>query len=250
MLHRLTSAASIPPSVNQRKIIVLQSFGHELWIHDGSEIMGAAGFHYPTRMAVIRLSRGGLWIWSPTALSDELGRAVDALGPVQALIAPNTLHHTFMGEWSAAYPEAQIYLLPELAGKRLDLNVAEALSDRPAALWAGDIEQVVFTGNALLTECVFFHHASGTALFTDLLQNLPVDWYRGWRKLVARLDLMTEQIPTVPRKFRIAFRDRALARAALDRVESWPVERVLMAHGAPISSGGRDFLSHAFRWLQ
>ena len=229
---------------------MLKPFGNELWIHDGAEIVGAAGFHYPTRMAVIRLSMGGLWLWSPTALSDELIRALDALGPVKALIAPNTLHHTFMGAWSGAYPEARVYLLPELAGKRPDLNAAEALSDRPDSLWAKDIEQVVFSGNTILTECVFFHRDSGTVLFTDLLQNLPRDWYRGWRQLVARLDLMTEQKPTVPRKFRMAFRDRALARAALSRIESWPVERVLMAHGTPISSGGRDFLSSAFRWLR
>ena len=229
---------------------MLKPFGNEIWIQDGAGIMGAAGFHYPTRMAVIRLSNGGLWVWSPTALSDELIRAVDALGPVQALIAPNTLHHTFMGEWSAAYPDARVYLLPELAGKRPDLNAAEALSDQPDPLWAGDIEQVVFSGNTILTECVFFHHASGTVLFTDLLQNLPRDWYRGWRKLVARLDLMTEPTPTVPRKFRVAFRDRALARAALGRVENWPAERVLMVHGTPISSGRRDFISSAFRWLR
>lgn len=33
--------------------------------------------------------------------------------------------------------------------------------------------------------------------------------FKGWRSLVAKLDLTTTPVPQVPRKFRIAFTDRA-----------------------------------------
>ena len=50
-------------------------------------------------------------------------------------------------------------------------------------------------------------------MFTDLLQQMPQGWYKGWRSLVARLYLMTGPRPQVPRKFRLAFTGRAQARA-------------------------------------
>ena len=42
---------------------MLQSFGDDIWLADGP-IAGVAGFDYPTRMAIIRLSGGALFIWS------------------------------------------------------------------------------------------------------------------------------------------------------------------------------------------
>ena len=71
----------------------------------------------------------------------------------------------------------------------------------------------------------------------------------GWRALVAKLDLMTGEEPSVPRKFRMAFRDRRYAREAVSKVLSWPTEKVLIAHGAPVTAGGEALLRCAFRWL-
>ena len=39
---------------------MLKPFGHEIWTADGPQI-AIAGFHYPTRMAVIRLPDRGLF---------------------------------------------------------------------------------------------------------------------------------------------------------------------------------------------
>jgi hypothetical protein len=82
---------------------MLQSFGDDIWLADGPETV-VAGFRYPTRMAVIRLPGRSLFIWSPVALSDALRAAVDALGQVDHIVAPNSLHHLFLGEWQAATP--------------------------------------------------------------------------------------------------------------------------------------------------
>lgn len=109
---------------------------------------------------------------------------------------------------------------------------------------------MVFGGNLITTEVVFFHRGSRTVLFTDLIQQFSPGWFRGWRALVARLDLMTSSEPAVPRKFRNAFVNRRLARAALQRILAWPAERVLMAHAPPVSSDGQAFIGRAFRWLR
>jgi hypothetical protein len=50
---------------------MLQPFGPEIWLSDGAPIKAALGFHYPTRMAVMRLLDGSVAIWSPTALTPE-----------------------------------------------------------------------------------------------------------------------------------------------------------------------------------
>jgi hypothetical protein len=136
-----------------------------------------------------------------------------------------------------------------LRRRRKDLVFDGDLGDGPAAAWAGEIDQVLMRGSLITTEVVFFHRPSSTAIFTDLIQHFSPAWFSGWRRLVARLDLMTGQEPAVPRKFRNAFIHRRAARAALRRVLAWPAERVLTAHAQPIQSGGQAFIARAFHWL-
>lgn len=228
---------------------MLKEFGPNIWIAEGPTVLAAAGFHYPTRMAVVRLVNGDVIIWSPTALSDHLRAEVEALGPVRFLVPPNSLHHTFLGDWQHAYPEAKVYAPPGLLEKRSDIRFDGSFGDGPIAAWAGEIDLAIMWGNRITTEVVFFHRESATAIFTDLIQQLPRGWFRGWRALVARLDLMVEAEPTVPRKFRTAFTDRRAARESLRHILAWPTEKVIMAHGPVISEGGQAFLSRAFRWL-
>jgi hypothetical protein len=171
------------------------------------------------------------------------------LGAVRYLVPPNSLHHTFLGDWQRAYPGATVYAPPGLREKRKDIRFDADISDGPIAAWAGEIDHAIMWGNRITTEVVFFHRRSGTAIFTDLIQQFPRGWFKGWRALVARLDLMTAAEPTVPRKFRVAWTDRRAARDSLRRVLAWPAEKVIIAHGPPITDDGQAFLRRAFRWL-
>ena len=227
---------------------LLQPFGRDIWLADGPSV-SVIGFRYPTRMAAIRLKDGALFIWSPTALSDALRAELNALGEVRFIIAPNSLHHLFIPEWRTAYPKALVFAAPGLRERRKDIVFDDDLGETPSPHWAGQIDQTLMRGNLITTETVFFHHASRTALFTDLLQNFDPGWFSGWRALVARLDLLTGAEPRTPRKFRAAFIDRKAARSARDRILSWPVEKVLMAHGRPVHENGGAYLKRAFSWL-
>jgi len=227
---------------------MLQQFGEEIWTVDGPTV-SVAGFSYPTRMIVIRLSDGALFVWSPTAISDELRAAIDSLGQVQHIVAPNTLHHMFVGEWQAAYPAAKSYAVLGLRAKRPDLKWDLILDDTPTPEWSNEIDQVVVGGNRITTEVVFFHRASRTAIFTDLIQHFEPGWFKGWRAIVAKLDFLTAIRPTVPRKFRMTFRNREGARRAVQRIMAWPTAAVLTAHGALIRNDGQAAIAHAFDWL-
>ena len=178
---------------------MLTAFGRGIWLADGPAPVAVAGFRYPTRMAVIRLDDGGLFVWSPVALTDPLRAAIAAIGEVAYIVAPNTLHDLYIAAWKRDFPAARLHALPALIARHKAIAFDAELSDTPAPDWAGQIDQVVVAGNAIATETVFFHRASGTALFTDLIQHFPKDWFTGWRALVARLDLMTADEPAVPR---------------------------------------------------
>jgi hypothetical protein len=227
----------------------LREFGPSIWIGEGPIVPFYFGFHYPTRMAVIRLSDGGLFIWSPVALSPALRRDVDALGPVRHLVAPNPLHHLFLAEWKSAYPEARLHAAPGLRGRRKDLAFDSDLGDAPDPAWAADLDQAPVRGSFMMTEVVFFHRLSRTAIFADLIENLPRDWFKGWRGGLARLDGIVAPHPGAPREWRASFVRRRAARASLEHILGWPIERVLIAHGEPASANGATFVREAFSWL-
>jgi hypothetical protein len=200
-------------------------------------------------MAVIRLPERSLFVWSPIQLTSALRAEVDAVGQVRHIVAPNSLHHLFLREWKHAYAGAKIYAPPGLRKKRGDIVFDADLGNAPSPDWVGEIDQIVMHGNLITTEVVFFHVKSGTVLFTDLIQQLPASLISGWRAIVAKLDLMVGPEPSVPRKFRVAFTDRGVARDSLERILAWPVEKVLMAHGTPVEKDAASYLRRAFAWL-
>jgi len=226
---------------------ILREFGPGIWIAEGPAV-SFLGFRYPTRMAVMRLSNGGLFVWSPVALTGALRHEVDALGAVCCIVSPNRLHHLFLGEWKSAYPQARVYASPGLRAKRADLGFDSDLGDTPEPKWAADIDQVPVRGS-FLTEVEFFHRASRTAIFADLLQNFAPDWFKGWRGMIARLDGICAPHPGAPREWRATFFNRRAARASRHRVLAWPIERVLIAHGDPVGADGAAFVREAFGWL-
>lgn len=227
----------------------LTPFGPGIWITGGPTV-SVAGFAYPTRMAVIRLSDGGLLVWSPVALTEAVRSEIASLGEVRVLIAPNSLHHLYLAEWREAFPSARLHAAPGFRARCPDIAVDADLGDAPATDWAEDLDQVVVAGNAITTEVVFFHRQSRTVLFTDLIQQFDPGWFTGWRAIVARLDRLTGPEAAVPQKFRVAFTDRRVARDAIRRVMAWPAEKVLMAHGAPVLEDGAAVIRRAFGWLK
>jgi hypothetical protein len=119
----------------------------------------------------------------------------------------------------------------------------------PSPDWVEEIDQVMMHGNLITTEAVFFHRRSGTALFTDLIQQLSAKRIFGWRAIVAKLDLMVGPEPSTPRKFRVAFTDRRAARDAFESILAWPAEKALMAHRVPVDRDAQAFLRRPFAWL-
>lgn len=227
---------------------MLTAVERDLWIAEGPPV-SFFGFPYPTRMAIVRLANGDLWVWSPIDVSDDLARAVDALGPVRYVVSPNKLHHLFLAAWVKRWPAAQLYASPGLAKKRPDLRFAAELGDEPESAWAQDVDQTIFRGSFAMEEVVFFHRSSRTALITDLVQKFEPSALHGWRRWVMRLDGMVGPDGSTPREWRLSFWKRAAARRALHKTLAWNPERLVIAHGTCVHDNGREVLRRSLAWI-
>lgn len=203
------------------------------------------GVECGTRMNVVRLADGGLFVHCPVALDDATRRAVEALGPVRAVVASSLFHHLYVGDWLRAYPDALFCACPGLEKKRPDLRWDHILGDEPHALWANDIDQVFFSAR-FEREVVFFHRKSRSIITADALLNLS--FHPSFTTRVVAF-IMMNNAPGKGYLERVAVRDRKAARAEVDRMLTWDAERIILAHGGLVDSGGREVLREAYKWL-
>jgi hypothetical protein len=230
----------------------LESIADDIWLVEG-DIVSFYGFPYPTRSVIVRLREGGLWVWSPIRLTDDLVTELEGLGPVAHLVSPNKIHHLYLQDWRARYPMAALWGPQTTIDKRADLAFREALTDTPPNAWQAEIDQAWFRGSIAMDEIVFFHWASRTVILADLIENFSDEFleehWSWWQRPIASLDGVSARAPGAPREWRLSFTDRAPARAARDKVLAWDAERVVMAHGTWQPSGGQKFLTDALAWL-
>jgi hypothetical protein len=89
------------------------------------------GMTLPCRSTLIRLASGGLLVHSPPPLDEAARAAFEKLGPVTAIIAPNSLHHSYVPENAMAFPGAQVFLAPGLAERISKLPQGPTLRTNP-----------------------------------------------------------------------------------------------------------------------
>ncbi|NVJ90097.1 MAG: DUF4336 domain-containing protein [Methylocystaceae bacterium] len=224
----------------------------DIWIVEG----GLVDFYscpYPTRMVVVRLPSGQLWVWSPIELTDELKARVDALGQVAHLVSPNKIHHLFLTPWQQAYPDAKLWGPQSTIDKRPDLNFSGVLEASAPNDWENVFDQVWFNGSCFMDEVVFFHRPSKTVIMADLSENfsqafLQKHW-KSWQRFIARLWGIVEGRGYAPLEWRLSFWKRKETRQAKELLLSLPVEKVIMAHGQWQADHGHAFLEKSLSWI-
>ncbi len=203
------------------------------------------GLQIGTRSTLVQLADGTWLLHSPGNLSAEALAEVRALGEVSHIVAANAFHHLFLGKASAAFPQARVLAAPGVKAKNPDLRIDEVLgSTRPAA-FAGTLEMARLDGADPLDEHVLWHARSRTLVTIDTLFHLPR--MTGLTKFGMMLNGVADR-PCVSRLARTAFiKDHAAAGRSVDRMlAGWDVERVIMAHGDVIETGGADALREAW----
>lgn len=227
---------------------MLQAFGPSLYLADGPTVPFLT-IPYPTRMVVVRLMDGSVWVWSPVALTPDLARAVEAIGPVRHIVSPNKIHHLFLKEWAERWPDARLYAPPGLAARKPALHFDADLDDVADSAWAAEIDQTIFRGSLAMEEVAFFHRPSRTAIFCDLVQRHDPARMKGLRGMIMRLDGLVGESGSTPREWRASFLRRRPARAARARVLAWEPERLVIAHGACAEQNATQILTRALAWI-
>ncbi len=197
------------------------------------------------RMTVVVPPAGRLALHSPVRLDDAGMAALEALGPVGWLVAPNSFHWADVPWYAARYPEARVLAPAAAHGKlaphvRLDGSLED---DWPPEL-AGTLERLPLEGMKT-GEHAFFHPPSRTLILTDLVFNMGTE-ARGPARWLLRLNRAHGRFgPT--RLLRWVFlRDAAALLASLRRLEEWDYDRVVVSHGDVLERGGKAAMAAAF----
>ncbi len=225
--------------------MTLERLDYELWVARGhfTVFRGDSGL----RRTVIRSGDGSLWIHSPIPFTQALADAVSALGTVRWLVAPNKVHHLYLADWIAAFPDARLAGAPGLAEKRRDLHFDARLESTPPEGWPEEIPFVFVEGASTMSEVVFLHAPSRSVLFTDLVFNTPGV---GPNEAPIFNLLVGARGRFGPHRMVRAFlRDKRAVARSLDRILEWDFDRVIVTHGDVLETGGREKLREAFAYL-
>lgn len=222
----------------------LRPLAPNLWVIDHPFRM--MGLDLGTRTTIVRLTTGGLWMHSPGPLEQTLTEAIKALGPVYALVAPNAMHHLYLAQNRQAFPDAKVYLSPALPPKLKEQFAYELLSDEAPEPWRQELTQHLVGGLPQLQEVAFFHPASRTLILTDLAFNIrhTDSWFT---RLFMRFNGGYGRFgPT--RIVRSLVKDRPALRTSLTRMQDWDFDRIIVAHGDVLESGGRQEMQTQYAW--
>ena len=198
------------------------------------------GLELGTRMTVLDLG-GQLLIHSPVAVPLSV---VESLGEPRWVLAPNLMHHLYVGPWLDAGLEG--WAAPGLPDKRPDLRF-EGVIDGARHPFGPDVATHALRSFGITNEVLVLHRPSRTLVVTDLVFNIAptapwltragmrcVGGYPGCRvTLLERFGM-----------------NRAAAREDLAVIAGWDFDRLILAHGEVIEEGGKRALLEAFRWLE
>jgi hypothetical protein len=221
-------------------INVYKPLAASIGIVDGPfEYLTALGLRMPlpftTRMTVVRLHNGDLFLHSPITLDKQLALAIQRLGTVRHLVSPNQFHYAHIGEWQKAFPETSVWASPRVRerarARHIDVHFTHDLGERPPPEWCDEMDQTLVPGG-VFKEFVFFHKPSRTLILTDTIMNLDLDKmtqpWRAFTKLSGMYHPRGQiffgmRLPLLLQKSRTS--------AAITKIKAWQPERIVLSHG-------------------
>ena len=229
----------------------LHEFANNIWLADGP-VVRDMGAYFTTRMTIVKLSNGSIWISSPVPVSFTTLDEISELGDVRYLVAATPRHIWRLDLWHTLFPEAELWASrPTLFTlKKGHLPISGYLNDTPVYAWRDDFEQLAFQGNPLLSEVLFFHRNTHTILLDDLIMRNPVMEGKPLTNLIFRLGGVQGPGGGVTVDIKMTFLNRSLARQSLERLLSWDFDKLIIAHGPCIESGAKQYVKRAFKWLE
>ena len=208
-----------------------------------------AGVNFNSRMTVIRLSNGNLFIHSPCEIDLLTKLAIERLGKVEFIVAPGSYHYFYIESAQKAFPNAETFICPGIEIKKPNIEFDWLLGERPDPRWSDDFEQVLVRGNKCIWEVAFYHQATHTLILVDLIENITsetedVSWtLKLWCQLIFRMWNNPKPAP----EYQLGWKDKKAASMSLKRILSWDFERIIIAHGDLIENNDKEVATRAWQ---
>ena len=246
-----TQAPSLYEPINQYK-----PFAPGIGIVDGPfEYLTMAGVTFPlpftTRMTVVQLRSGDLFLHSPVAFDATLAKHLQSMGTIRHLVSPNQFHYAHIGEWSRAFPEALTWgstpARRRARARGIDVVFKMDLGPEAPEQWADEIDQVAIPGG-IFGEFVFFHKASRTLVLADTIFNIELDKINQPWRFAVQLSGMYHPRGQIFFGMRLPLLlQKRKSRAAIERILSWGPKGIILSHGRCFESDGGEILRRLFR---
>jgi hypothetical protein len=135
----------------------------------------------------------------------------------------------------------------ELAKKRPDLRIHRFHDEDAPRDFGGVLTEAPIRGFRL-RETALLYRPGRTLVVTDLVHNVGRPTH-GWTKLYTRMMGFYDRV-AMSRVLRwTSFDDKSAARQSVDQLLSHDFDGLIVGHGAPLPTAGRDALAGALSWL-
>jgi hypothetical protein len=236
-------------------INVYKPVAPEIGIVDGPfEYLKVAGIRLPlpftTRMTVVRLSNGDLFLHSPIKFEQNLANELQRFGRIRHLVSPNQFHYAHIGEWAKAFPDAVTWASPlvrrRARARHVDVHFARDLDLHPPHEWSQEIDQALFPGG-YFKEFIFFHKPSKTLTLTDTIINIELEKIdEPWRTLT-KLTGMYHPHGRIFFGMRLPLLlQKQKADAVIRRIREWQPQRILLSHGRCFDADAEEAIRRIF----
>jgi hypothetical protein len=215
----------------------------DIWEYD--YVYPKPPLHIRMRMTVVRLSSGGLWLYSPNPIDERLAQELATLGPIEHIVAPNNFHDLFLKKIKGQFPEAKLWAAPGLSQRRSDIPFDDEIK-LDIQMWLPDLEMKFIEGSPRMNEVVFYHSKSRTLICADFLSNVHVET-KALMKFVWRAMGAWKKL-NQSRTWRFMVKDKHASRQSVQQILQWDIQRIVMAHGEVVENPG-ERLKSAFAWL-
>ena len=243
------------PASLYEPINVYKPLAPDIGIVDGPfEYFTVAGFRMPmpftTRMTVVRLGNGDLFLHSPVAHDEGIADQLRRMGTVRHLVSPNQWHYAHIGEWQQAFPEAIAWASPGVRkrarARRILVHFPKQLEEQPPPEWRDDIDQALVPGG-IFREFIFFHRDSRTLILADTVMNMELGKLdQPWRAFT-RLSGMHHPRGGIFFGMRWPLRlRRRKTRELLRKLRAWAPQRIVLSHGRCFDSDADAVLQRLF----
>ncbi|KAL8972949.1 MAG: hypothetical protein Q9183_000250 [Haloplaca sp. 2 TL-2023] len=224
------------------------------------------------RGTIVRLQSGALAVFSPTSLTPDVRKTVQALGNNVAYVtAMDFEHHIFISEWAKEFPSAKLLGVDGLPEKREKSQ--ETAGTKFSHVWTQQNKESMkvdpdfdrefdyeYVGSHANKELVFCHKPDKTLIEADMLFNLPAHeqysrtdekatdgmltrFFTGFQNTVGAATWQKRFLWHVA-----SASDRKGFNASVKKINGWDFDKIIPCHGDVIETGGHEVFRRLFAW--